>query len=151
MAYGSNTEYREKELRDVYHYFFEGTDIPDNSEKLLDLFGKEVNPNIYDGVCSVRFDKGYIIIDQESEKEFYHDGSFQLRKIFTLKRISEEDYNLAREKAIFEMPLFLEYSRLWFENLEDFFFVKQNSCYERYDVYARNLFGLGFVRLTLKA
>ena len=150
MAYGSNAEYREKEIRDVYHYFFEGIDVPDNSEKLLELFGKEVNPDIYDGGCSVRFDFGSIIIDQESEKEYYHDGSFQTHKIFTLKRISEEEYNKARLNAIFDMTSPLRYSKLWFENLVDFFFVRTSSIYERYDVFARDLLGLGFVKLTLK-
>lgn len=148
MAYGSNTEYREKEVKDVYHYFFEGTGVPDNSEKLLVLFGLEVNPHRYDDGCSVKLDFGSIKIEQWSGKEFYHDGSVQSYKKFTLEKISEDDYNNAREKGIFEKPRFLIYSDLWFDNLEDFFFVRTNSIYERYDVYARDLLGLGFVKLT---
>ncbi len=148
-GFGWKEEHRDAEIKLVYNSFFEGIDIPDCSARLHKLLTSEVKAYFYDESSSAYFDRGKVIIKQWEKKEFYHDGSEQSYKEFSLELITAEEYMNARGEGIFEKPSFLNYSNEWFENLEDFFFVRTKSIYERYDIYARDLLGLGFVKLTL--
>ncbi len=148
MSFGWNPDYRDSEIERVYHYFYEGADIPDRSAELYELILSEVSPYFYDQSCSADFDFGSLILQQWEKREFYNSGSEQSYKKITLDKITEEEYNKAKEVGIFEKPGFVIYQKAWFEKLEDFFFVKAKSIYERYDVYAKDLLGLGYVKLT---
>ena len=125
--------------------FFDGEILDENAEKILGFLLSEVDKTLYCKTCFLKSEKEQIILYQSGEKDYYHDGSVQPRKIIKFERSSETLYSTHKE-----VPLFNDY-----KNYKSFNLclnekqVQDENMLNDPIILARDFFGIDLVKIEI--
>ena len=119
-------------------------DGSENAEKLYNYLVSEINANLYDRTCDLSVSQGKIKLYQSAEKEYFHSGSEQPRKIIIIEHITAEQFDNYEE-----VPLDFSYqSTNWHSLCSKFIQVKRKGAFEDPVLVAFDFLGISLVKLS---
>lgn len=145
--FGWNMANGEQELLAVKEFFGETADGA-SAEKLRNILYAEIDRVNYDEQSVLDSEQGKLSLRQKAEKQYYHDGAEQARKVVTVA-VAEES-----EKAEFEeVALGEEYLAGWLDLCTSYFSaIKKGGRREfGYDpvIFAENFLGVPLVKISI--
>ena len=119
-------------------------------EEWIQIIINEAEVSLYKDYRIEHKDLGELFFAQYGEKEYYHDGSCELRKFVCIASITEEEYTEARKRQCVLESNYHEYRNGWLERGDERFFTHWQGRFSDYIYYAKNLSGIPFVRITIE-
>ena len=148
FEFGWQEETKTAEL-EALEAFLSKNGKPEHADALYALLLAEVECKSYPEDSTLCIEDNQLRLSQYDEKEYYHDGSEQSRKIVNLYCIDQETYLKKLEHGSKEEPDAHNFDQAWLACGEERFFDIRGFFRDDRLLYIKNFFGISYVKIEI--